>query len=160
MKDFMKFTFASLLGVILAGVVFTVLGIVTMVGMVASSDTETVVEDNSVLIVDFEGTLTERAEENPLQELMGEEYTNYGLDDILSAIKKAKNHDNIKGIYLKPTMLGASYASLEEIRKALVDFKESGKCTDWLRNPSFSKTCWTRWAWKCKSSRWVRTNRP
>ena len=127
MKDFMKFTFASLLGVILAGVVFTVLGIVTMVGMVASSDTETVVEDNSVLIVDFEGTLTERAEENPLQELMGEEYTNYGLDDILSAIKKAKNHDNIKGIYLKPTMLGASYASLEEIRKALVDFKESGK---------------------------------
>ena len=73
MKDFMKFTFASLLGVILAGVVFTVLGIVTMVGMVASSDTETVVEDNSVLIVDFEGTLTERAEENPLQELMGEE---------------------------------------------------------------------------------------
>ena len=72
MKDFMKFTFASLLGVILAGVVFTVLGIVTMVGMVASSDTETVVEDNSVLIVDFEGTLTERAEENPLQELMGE----------------------------------------------------------------------------------------
>ena len=127
MKDFMKFTFASLLGVILAGVVFTVLGIVTMVGMVASSDTDTVVEDNSVLIVDFEGTLTERAEENPLQELMGEEYTNYGLDDILSAIKKAKNHDNIKGIYLKPTMLGASYASLEEIRKALVDFKESGK---------------------------------
>lgn len=127
MKDFIKFTFASLLGVVLAGVVFTVLGIVTMVGMVASSDTETVVKENSILVVDFEGTLTERAEENPFQELMGEEYTNYGLDDILSAIKKAKENENIKGIYLKPTMLGASYASLEEIRKALLDFKESGK---------------------------------
>ena len=125
MKDFMKFTFASLLGVILAGVVFTVLGIVTMVGMVASSDTETVVEDNSVLIVDFEGTLTERAEENPLQELMGEEYANYGLDDILSAIKKAKNHDNIKGIYLKPTMLGASYASLKSTNAFLISSNEA-----------------------------------
>ena len=127
MKDFIKFTFASLLGVVLAGIVFTVLGIVTMVGMVASSDTETVVKDNSILVVNFEGTLTERAEENPFQFMMGEEYTNYGLDDILSAIKKAKENENIKGIYLKPTMLGASYASLEEIRKALLDFKESGK---------------------------------
>lgn len=127
MKDFIKFTFASLLGVVLAGIVFTVIGIVTMVGMVASSDTETVVKENSILVVDFEGTLTERAEENPLQQLMGEEYSNYGLDDILNAIKKAKENDNIKGIYLKPTMLGASYASLEEIRKALLDFKESGK---------------------------------
>ncbi len=127
MKDFIKFTFASLLGVILAGIVFTVLGIVTMVGMVASSDTETVVKDNSILIVDFEGTLTERAADNPFQQLMGEGNSNYGLDDILSAIKKAKENENIKGIYLKPTMLGASYASLEEIRKALLDFKESGK---------------------------------
>ena len=127
MKDFIKFTFASLLGVVLAGIVFTVLGIVTMVGMVASSDTETVVKENSILILDFEGTLTERAEENPFQQLMGEEYANYGLDDILNAIKKAKENDNIKGIYLKPTMLGASYASLEEIRKALLDFNESGK---------------------------------
>ena len=98
MKDFIKFTFASLLGVVLAGIVFTVLGIVTMVGMVASSDTETVVKDNSILVVNFEGTLTERAEENPFQLMMGEEYTNYGLDDILSAIKKAKENENIKGI--------------------------------------------------------------
>ena len=44
MKDFFKFTFASMLGVVLAGIVFTILGIVSMVGMVASSDTETVVQ--------------------------------------------------------------------------------------------------------------------
>lgn len=127
MKDFIKFTFASLLGVILAGIVFMVLGIVTMVGMVASSDTETIVKENSIFILDLEGTLSERAIDNPLQQMMGEEYFNYGLDDILHAIKKAKENENIEGIYLKPTMLGASYASLEEIRKALLDFKESGK---------------------------------
>ena len=127
MKDFIKFTFASLLGVVLAGIVFTVLGIVTMVGMVASSDTETVVKENSVLVLNFNGTLSERTEDNPFQQLMGEDFTAYGLDDILSAIKKAKENDNIQGIYLHPTSLETSFASLEEIRKALADFKESGK---------------------------------
>ena len=51
MKDFLKFTFASVIGVILAGVVFTILGIITLVGIVASSDTETVVKDNSLKAV-------------------------------------------------------------------------------------------------------------
>lgn len=53
MKDFLKFTFASVIGVILAGVVFTILGIITLVGIVASSDTETVVKDNSIFVLDF-----------------------------------------------------------------------------------------------------------
>ena len=127
MKDFIKFTFASLIGVVLAGIVFTILGIVTMVGMVASSDTETVVKDNSVLVIDFEGTLTERAEENPIAQIMDENSSNYGLDDIIASIKKAKDNENIKGIYLHPKVLTASYASLEEIRKTLMDFKASGK---------------------------------
>ena len=128
MKDFFKFTFASMLGVVLAGIVFTILGIVSMVGMVASSDTETVVQENSVFVIDLNGTLSERVQENPLQSLMGEEYQAYGLDDILSSIQKAKDNENIKGIYLQAGMLGgASFASLEEIRHALADFKESGK---------------------------------
>ena len=127
MKDFIKFTFASLLGVVLAGIVFTVLGIVTMVGMIASSDTETVVKENSILVIDFEGTLTERAENNPFQQLMGDNFNNYGLDQVLSSIKKAKENENIKGIYIHPNYLETSFASLEEIRKALANFKESGK---------------------------------
>ena len=60
MKDFLKFTFASVIGVILAGVVFTILGIITLVGIVASSDTETVVKDNSIFVLDFKGSLSER----------------------------------------------------------------------------------------------------
>lgn len=127
MKDFLKFTFASLIGVILAGVVFTILGIITLVGMVASSDSETVVKDNSVFVLDFKGNLSERVQENPLQELLGEDASSYGLDDVLASIKKAKENDKIKGIYIQPSFLGASFASLEEIRNALLDFKESGK---------------------------------
>ena len=127
MKDFIKFTFASLLGVVLAGVVFTILGIVTMVGMVASSDTETTVKENSIFYLDLNGTLSERMEENPLQALMGEDYQAYGLDDILTSIQKAKEHENIKGIYLQAGIFSASIASIEEIRAALADFKESGK---------------------------------
>ena len=127
MKDFIKYTFASLLGVILAGIVFTILGIVTMVGMVVSSDTETIVKENSIFVLDLNGTLSERVQENPLQELMGENFNAYGLDDILNSIKKAKEHENIKGIYLQASSLESSFASLEEIRQALADFKESGK---------------------------------
>ena len=62
MKDFLKFTFASVIGVILAGVVFTILGIITLVGIVASSDTETVVKDNSIFVLDFKGSLSERVQ--------------------------------------------------------------------------------------------------
>lgn len=127
MKDFFKFTLASTLGVILAGIVFTILGIVTMVGMVASSDTETVVKENSIFVLDLEGTLSERVKDNPFQALLGEEYQSYGLDDILSSIQKAKDNENIKGIYLQTSFLETSFASLEEIRNALKDFKESGK---------------------------------
>lgn len=127
MKDFIKFTFASTLGVVLASIVFTILGIVTMVGMVASSDTETTVNENSIFVLDLNGTLSERVQENPLQKLMGENYQVYGLDDILTSIQKAKDNENIKGIYLQAGMMEASCASLEEIRHALKDFKESGK---------------------------------
>lgn len=127
MKEFIKFTFASLIGVILASIVFTVLGIITMVGMVASSDTETTVKENSIFVLKLEGTLSERTQENPFQMLLGEENRSYGLDDILASIKKAKENENIKGIYLQPVNLNTSFASLEEIRHALEDFKGSGK---------------------------------
>lgn len=127
MKDFIKFTFASLVGVVLAGIVFTVIGIVSLVGMVASSDTETTVKENSIFVLDLNGTLSERVQENPFQQLLGEDFHAYGLDDILASIKKAKEDDNIKGIYLQASTLNTSFASLEEIRRALANFKESGK---------------------------------
>lgn len=127
MKDFFKYTFACMLGVVLAGIVFTVLGIVSLAGMLVSADTETTVKENSILAIELKGTLSERKQDNPLQEMLGEDFQTYGLNNILSAIRKAKKNENIRGIYLQADWLETSYASLEEIRHALSDFKESGK---------------------------------
>ena len=130
MKDFLKFTFATVTGIILSSIVLFIIGIVTFFGIVSSSDVETTVSKNSIMMLDLNGTLVERTEENPLgalSGLVGDDSSTYGLDDILASIKKAKENEDIKGIYIKATSLGSSYASLQEVRNALTDFKKSGK---------------------------------
>ena len=127
MKDFLKFTGATVVGIVLSGIVMFFIGIMIIVGMLSSGDTETVVKKNSVMMLDFNGTLAERSQKNPWDKLIGNNNTVYGLDDILVSIKKAKEHDDIKGIYIQASSLSASFASSQEIRAALVDFKESGK---------------------------------
>lgn len=130
MKDFLKYTLATVVGIFLAGIVFTILGIISLIGMVATSDTETKVKENSIFELRLDGTIEERSQaEDPFSKLLGAtSTTTYGLDDILSSIKKAKSNDNIKGIYIEGGVTGgSSFASCEAIRRALVDFKESGK---------------------------------
>ena len=127
MKDFFKFTLATITGIILSGVVLFILSIVMVVGMMSSSNTETTVKDNSVMVLNLNGTLQERAQDNPFAKFMGETNETIGLDDVLSSIKKAKENENIKGIYIQADIFTGQYASLEEIREALADFKESGK---------------------------------
>lgn len=130
MKDFLKFTLATVTGIILSSIVLFIISMVTLFGIMSASDTETIVKKNSVMMLDLNGTLVERTQEDPLgilSQLFGDESNTYGLDDILSSIQKAKENENIKGIYLQASSLGTSYASLQEIRNALLDFKESGK---------------------------------
>lgn len=127
MKNFIKYTFASMLGMILAGLALIILGTIFITSLLFSTGNSSNIVPNSVLVLDLKGSLQERVQENPLQTLMGEEFSVYGLDDILNAIQASKNNDNIQGIYLQAEMPDASYASLEEIRNALKDFKESGK---------------------------------
>lgn len=130
MKDFFKFTLATLTGIVLSGIVLFIIGIATLVGIISSSDTETVVKKNSVMMLDLKGTLVERTQESLeglLGKFTGEAGNTYGLDDILASIKKAKENDNIKGIYIQASWLDAPYASLQAIRTALEDFKKSGK---------------------------------
>ena len=128
MKDFLKYMLAAIVGVCIVGVVFTIIGIMSIAGMVASSSgSETKVSDNSVFILNLSGSVEERAQPNPLSQLMGDNFETYGLNDILSSIKKAKENEKIKGICLNAGAFSCSPASLEEIRNALADFKESGK---------------------------------
>ena len=127
MKDFLKFTFATITGIIVSVVVLVFISILVVFSMVSSSESETQVRKNSIMMLDLNGALAERSQDNPFDALMGDNYKTYGLDDILSSIKKAKENDDIKGIYIEATSLGAGFASREEIRNALKDFKESGK---------------------------------
>ena len=127
MKDFLKFTLATVTGIVISSVVLFFISILVVFSMVSSSESETQVRKNSVMMLDLNGTLVERSQENPLDLIMKDDYKTYGLDDILSSIKKAKENEDIKGIYIQATSLGAGFASLEEIRNALKDFKESGK---------------------------------
>lgn len=127
MKDFLKFTLATITGIIVSSVVLFFIGILVFFSMVSSSESETQVRKNSIMMLDLSGNVVERSQENPFSFLLNEGNETYGLDDILSSIKKAKENENIKGIYIQAGWLGAGFASIEEIRQALVDFKESGK---------------------------------
>ena len=127
MKGFLKNTFACVLGVVIAGLVLPIVGIAVIAGIAAPAGNGEI-EKNSVLFLDLNGTIEERAEENPFSSMMNDEFKTYGLDEILSAIKEAKRNENIEGIYLQAGVVdGASSASLEEIRGELESFKESGK---------------------------------
>ncbi len=130
MKDFLKYVLATVTGLILVGLILAVLSVISLIGM-ASMQTDTVkVRDNSVMVLQLNGTIEERAEENPFASLFGNSIASstMGLDEITSAIKAAKEDDKIKGIYIEAGALtGSTPATLEAIRNQLLDFKKSGK---------------------------------
>ena len=127
MKKFFVNVFSSMLGFSLAIGIFLTLGIIIMAGAVASSSTQPSLEDKSVLHIQLNGLITEQAQEDPLSEITGDRFSSIAVNQTLEAIRKAKNIKEIKGIFLEGGQLVSDPASLQEIRKALVDFKKSGK---------------------------------
>ena len=127
MKDFLKYTLASIVGLMACTIIITIISIVSIVGIAASSDTTTTVSENSLFKLELKGEVTERMIDNPFASLMSEEQTALGLNDVLSSIQKAAENEYIKGIYLEAGGLMANPASIEEIRNALVRFKQTGK---------------------------------
>ena len=129
MKQFVKYVCATIVGIFLTGVIISILSIFSLVGLASMGNAAATVQDNSVLVVQLQGSIDERSADNPFAELFGNAVlTNQGLDDILAAIKHAKTEPKVKGIYLEAgTFAGAMPATLQAIRKALVDFKTSGK---------------------------------
>ena len=129
MKNFLLQVLAVIVGIICASIFMGIMSFVMLLAIiVAAPSTEKPITDGSVLHVKLTGTLAERATENPLSEVFPSELLEtQGLDQVTTAIQKAKDNDNIKGIYLEGGILATDYASMEELRKALVDFKETGK---------------------------------
>lgn len=128
MKDFIKYVFATVVGLVLTYVIMTIICIVSMAGMMASENMSQPVKDNSILRIKLQGTVSERGgEENPLALLSGNEVQEIALDKTLDALKKAAKNDDVKGIYLEGGVLAATPAELQELRQGLVEFKKSGK---------------------------------
>ena len=122
MKDFLKYTLASIVGILACIVIVTIISVVAIVGIAASSETATIVNEDCIFKLQLKGSVTERMIDNPFASLMNEEQTMLGLNDILSSIEKASNNEYIKGIYLEAGGIEADPASIEEIRNALLRF--------------------------------------
>lgn len=128
MKDFLKYTLATITGIVVILLIVFFSGLVILFSALSPSNSETRVEKNSVMALHLNGVIEERSTSDPWSYIMGNTTSSIGLNDILTSIKKAKENDKIKGIYILGTStLAASPSSLQEIHDALVDFKESGK---------------------------------
>ncbi len=132
MKQFFKFMFASMVGFILSFFLISTILILILVGMVnsVSKEKDVKVSSNSVLLAKFNSPISERTSNNPLDNLNLSSLSakdNIGLNDILDNIKKAKKDDHIKGILLDVGGVSMGVATMQEIRNALIDFKESKK---------------------------------
>lgn len=128
MKDFIKYVFATVTGIVVFSLIMGILFVISLVGLAASSASTVPVEKNSVFTLMLSGQVDERAEEDIMGQLSGQISENLGLDDIISAIKKAKENEDIKGIYIETGLFAIDTpASAHAIREALLDFKKSGK---------------------------------
>ena len=130
MKQFFKMTLATICGIAIFLLIAGFFLVISLAGMLASESAPTKVEDNSVFVIKLSGTISERAEgSTPLDAVLGmNDMSAMGLDDLIASIRKAKDNDDIKGIYLEGglTQFDAP-ATAQQLRDALKDFKTSGK---------------------------------
>lgn len=127
MKSFIKYTMATVVGIFLTMTLFTIISIISLAGMMATEGMSAPIKEKSILRLDLSGTLAERSESNPFAVLMGKENTALSLEDALLALDKAAKNENIIGVYLEGGSMGANPGMAQELRQALVEFKESGK---------------------------------
>ncbi|MBR3092469.1 MAG: signal peptide peptidase SppA [Bacteroidaceae bacterium] len=127
MKDFFKYVFATVVGILVVGLLSFIMMMVSLLGMTMQSTTT--VPSKSVMVMKLSGEMTERSQDNPFASLLsGSSNEGISLSDALKAIDAAKDNDDVKGIYIEAGSLGgAAPAMLEELRAKLVDFKKSGK---------------------------------
>ena len=130
MKQFFKMTLATICGIVIFTLIMGFFLVISVVGMIASDSASTKVKDNSVFVVKLDGAISERSEGSSVySELMNMgDMGSVGLDDMIASIRKAKDNENIKGIYLEGgSMSFDAPATAQQLRDALKDFKKSGK---------------------------------
>ena len=127
MKSFIKYTMATVVGIFLTMTLFTIISIISLAGMMATEGMSAPIKEKSILRLDLSGTLAERSDSNPFASLMNDGEEPLSLEDALLALDKAAKNENIIGVYLEGGAMGANPGMAQELRQALVEFKESGK---------------------------------
>ncbi len=133
MKQFFGAFFGSILGLLITGIIVILIVVASVMGVLKDTmdgDKSYTSKENTVLKLNLNGEIKERSVKNPFENLdLGPlmPKASIGLNDILANLKKAKADKDIKGIYLEISEPVAGFATLEEIRNALLDFKSSGK---------------------------------
>ena len=130
MKQFFKMTLATICGIAIFITLMGLFFVISLVGMIASDTASTKVKDNSVFVIKLDGTVSERSESGtPFDAFLGMgNMSAMGLDDLIASIRKAKDEEDIKGIYLEGGIASFdSPATAQQLRDALKDFKKSGK---------------------------------
>ena len=129
MRQFLKYVLATIVGILVLWFVGFLLLIGVSSALSSSSDKRTTVKEKSVLKLDLDKPIQERSVDNPFEGFggFGGSSDALGLIELKQSLKEAKDDDNIKGIYLQSESPMAGWASLEEVRNALIDFKKSKK---------------------------------
>jgi protease-4 len=130
MKSFFKYLLASVLGVIIGSFLLLLAIMLVLSAIIATQDKPVDIKSNTILLLKLNQPINDRKSNFPVFTYNFSNFgaeSEYGLNDILDNIEKAGKDDNIKGIYLQLTGLQAGIATIEEIRNALLEFKETGK---------------------------------
>jgi protease-4 len=130
MKSFLKYTLATITGIIIASILFFVVMLASFSALVSSGNKPVSISNNSVLVLKAGVPIPDRGDQNPLS---GLDLVNFtitsasGLNEILNSIEKAATDDKIKGILIENGLQPSGWATTEEIREALLKFREHGK---------------------------------
>lgn len=130
MKNFLKYTLATITGIIIISILFFIVMLAGFSAIVSSGNKPVTISNNSILVLKAGQTIPDRGDQNPLA---GIDFLNLtlspapGLNEILHNIEKATGDSKIKGILIENGLLASGWATTEEIREALKKFRESGK---------------------------------
>ncbi|HKL32159.1 MAG TPA: signal peptide peptidase SppA [Tangfeifania sp.] len=128
MKEFFKYVLATVVGIIAISIIGFFLMFMAIGILVSSTEKKVTVQNNSMLVINLEQQIMDRAPNDPFEDLEipgFEQIKTIGLDEIQTSLEKAVHDERIKGVYLKLAMTNGGMASVEEIRNMLIAFKDS-----------------------------------
>lgn len=129
MKEFFKYVLATVVGIIAMSIIGLFLMFIVIGALVASTEKQVAVDNNSLLVIDLNRQLVDRGTVDPFEDIelpgMFSSVKTIGMDQIMESLKKAVDDDRIKGVYLDLSVTNGGMASMEELRNALIAFKDS-----------------------------------